>query len=440
MATRLDLVLEKHPDHEDEIRLLASRDPSGNLKYLDWAGKILASGQALAPEIADVLDLFHQFAGRFLDERRRGKRVRGKRVHPDIHTYRPQDLAGLRDLLLKIKRSQDRKRRKRERLYRIEGSIEADVIYDSPQLIVRHIKNKQASVHYGLGTKWCISMLREGYFEDYESHNAVFFFFERKIPSKDEFDKVAVMVPRAENNVEMITAFNSLDQQIDMMTLAKVYGVDVFSIFREIYEHSERHPVSAVSRVYTGQASREQLEAAFSIVVKGSLGPYDTDSLLESICCNDAAPQQLLIDIACHGPALSKAAETRCTSRRSRRRPNSKSGELTRSIEAALAIHPQMPSETREKIVSSLRKRRIKPDMIRRVNAGGRVRIEYRTPTRTRTREYHGRRRCRSYSLSQLRRRAVVFANMSIRAQKKLKKKIAENKKAARKKASVKKR
>lgn len=115
MATRLDLVLEKHPEDEEGVRLLAARDPSGNLKYLDWAGKMLASGQALAPEIADILDLdlFHLYAGRWVGDRRGGKRV-----YPDIHTYRPQDLADLRGLLVKIKLATDRKRRKRERLYR----------------------------------------------------------------------------------------------------------------------------------------------------------------------------------------------------------------------------------------------------------------------------------------------------------------------------------
>ena len=60
MSTRLDLTIQKHPTHEEGIRLLAARDPSGNLKYLDWGAKILASDQALAPEVADVLELFHR--------------------------------------------------------------------------------------------------------------------------------------------------------------------------------------------------------------------------------------------------------------------------------------------------------------------------------------------------------------------------------------------
>ena len=63
MSTRLDAAIQKNPDHEEGIRLLAERDPSGNLKYLAWGGAMLASGQALAPEVADVLELFHRFAG-----------------------------------------------------------------------------------------------------------------------------------------------------------------------------------------------------------------------------------------------------------------------------------------------------------------------------------------------------------------------------------------
>ena len=101
MSTRLDAVLQKYPDHEEGIRLLAERDPSGNLKYLAWGAKMLAAGQALAPEVADVLDLFHRFAGQWLE--RTGAQVRrarrqhqsarsGSRVHSDINTYRPQDL------------------------------------------------------------------------------------------------------------------------------------------------------------------------------------------------------------------------------------------------------------------------------------------------------------------------------------------------------------
>src|ERR1700733_7099317 len=281
MSTRLDTALQKHPEHEEGIRLLAERDPSGKLKYLDWGAKILVSGQALASEVADVLDLYHRFAGRALEPPPGRRRLlkRNERVHPDIHTYAPGDLAKLRDLLVKMRRAADKKRRKRERLYKIDGAVEADTVYDSDDLIVRHIKNKQASVHYGLNTKWCIAMLRDGYFEEYEAHNATFFFFERKTPIGNEYDKVALMIPRSSDHRDRgPTAFTTLDQPVDMLNLAHVHGPRVFDIFRQVWECSMRYPGSTLFQVYSGTASEEQLQ--YSIATGKNLDFYETNALI----------------------------------------------------------------------------------------------------------------------------------------------------------------
>src|SRR5258706_2076984 len=296
MSTRLDLVLQKLPEHEEGIRLLASRDPSGNLKYLDWGAKVLESGQALAPEVADIIELFHRFRGL---------------VRPDLYTYQPKDLSFLRSRLFKHRRAVDRKRRERERLYRIEGAVEADTVYDSADLIVRHIKNKQASVHYGLGTKWCISMLREGYFEDYETHNATFFFFERKAPVGDDFDKVALVMPRNHADPCRHEAFTAGDRRIDMINLARVHGPRVFDIFRDVYERSARHPPSTMSQVYAGTATAEQLAAAFAAIAQGHVNPEELGTALQAICCNDAAPQSLLAELLRRATVLSLAAWSR---------------------------------------------------------------------------------------------------------------------------------
>jgi len=443
MSTRLDLVLQKYPEHDDGIRLLASRDPSGNLKYLDWGAKMLAARQALAPEIADVLVLFHQFAGRRLESSARPRSHRlpaNKQVHPDLYTYRPQDFAKLRDLLFKIKRSVDRKRRKRERLYHLEGTIEADVVYDAPDLIVRHIKNKQACVHYGLGTKWCIAMRREGYFEDYEAHNATFFFFERKVLMDDEFDKVALMVPRSGGSQDShldatLEAFTSVDRRVDMMSLAKVHGLRIFDIFREVYERSERYPGSTVFHVYAGTATPEQLESAFASTVKGGLSPHETDSLLESICCNDAAPQSLLEEILRRAPALSTAAWRRRRHRRWRAR-RAGTEELVRTVTAAMAIHPLTPSEVREGLVKWLRRHHVNIDAIRRVKDGGRVGVSYRDGRKVLLRSH----RRRTYSVKALRARAEMFDRLAARTRKKartLQRKLAEAKKKSRRKSGA---
>ena len=452
MSTRLDQLLQKYPAHEDGIRTLAVRDPSGNLKYLDWGARVLTSGQAMAGEIADVIALFHQFNGRIFDRRRRHV------IRRDLYSYRPQDLASLRDNLLKIKRSQDRKRRQREKLYKLEGPVDVDVVYDSPDLVVRHIKNKQASVHYGLGTKWCISMKCEGYFEDYESHNATFFFFERKVPVGDEFDKVALMMPRNEDGdrrcPESASAFTTLDEQVDMMVLAEVHGPRVFDIFRECYERSERYPGSVVCRVYQGTATAEQLTATFD-TLSDKLNPYETEVLIEAICCNGAAPPSLLEEISRRASSLAMAAWKRFEkqSRRGglrrrhrvrhikRGRRNS-TNELMRTVSAAIAIHPQTPAELRDKVVKSLRKRRIRLDDIRLVKRSGHVGVAYGTGIRAVTVRYGHRRYRRGHllPLSLLRRRLTSFESLVMRTQKKIRVMESKKKKAdAKKKAAEKK-
>jgi hypothetical protein len=436
VSTRLDLALQKYPGHEEGIRQLAALDPSGNLKYLDWGAKMLASGQALAPEIADVIELFHRFAGRRFGGRGHRHARKGDWIHPDIYTYRPQDLAKLRDNLFKMQRAQDRKRRQREKLYRIEGAVEVDVVYDSPDLIVRHIKNKQASVHYGLGTKWCISMLREGHFEEYESHNATFFFFERKVPLGDEFDKVALMVPRNGDGdrgwrVESGTAFTSVDEQVDMMVLARVHGTRVFDIFRQVFECSDKYPGSGMFQVGQGRATAEQLTAAYESAVKGDMGWYETESILEAICCNDAAPQALLEEILRRGPSLVMAASKR-RGRRYRRHRGRDVNMVTRTLMAALVIHPQIPTETREKLTKDLGRRRIKVSDIHRTMASGRIGIVYQ-PTGRHGMKISYRRHARKLSLSRLQARVRMFQNMVKRARKQLKKKQAAKKLADKK-------
>lgn len=427
MTTRLDLALQRHPEHEAGIRLLAERDPSGNLKYLDWAGKMLASGQALASEIADVLDLYHRFRGELIGVpvRNRHTREHQKRIHPDIHTYRPQDLANLRTSLLKMKRARDAKQKKRERLYRIEGSVEADVVYDSIDLVVRHIKNKQASVHYGGSTKWCISMLREGYFDDYESQNATFFFFERKVKVDDEFDKVALMVPRNDERNEDFSAFNAVDRRVDVMGLAQVYGSRIFDILRRVYEASAAYPGSTAHQVYAGIATLAELQTVFATLAKNSLDPYDTDRLLESIVCNDAASSALLEEVLCRAVTISTAAWGRDRRRRRhgrlRRVGPAHMKELTRTIEAALAIHPQTPADTRERLVWQLRRRHIRINDIRRVKKREGIGVSYRSAVRSRHLRRHRLRRRRD-TPTHLRNYAGVLERRAARVREKIEK------------------
>jgi hypothetical protein len=259
-------------------------------------------------------------------------------------------------------------------------------------------------------------MLREGHFEDYEIHNATFFFFERKAPIGDEFDKVALVIYR--NTETPTTAFTSTDRQVDIMALARVYGTHVFDIFRQVYKHSDRYPDSVMFCVYSGVATEKQIKTAFSNI--GSLDPYETDSLLEAICCNDAAPQSLLEENLLRASEMSTAAWKRS---RWHGRSRNLITDLIRILESALFIHPAITDELREKLGKSLRRRHVDLRLIRRTNSGGRVVVSYQTPIRGRR---HHRRR--ALTLTQLRARAKTYGRLVIQIQKAIEK--AEKKKA----------
>jgi hypothetical protein len=379
MTTRLDLALQKFPGHEESVRTLAARDPSGNLKYLDWGAKMVASGQALAQEVGDVVELFHKFAG----QRYAAEGDTSERIHPDIYSYKPKDMAGLRNALLKFQSAQDAKRAERERMYHIDGDVEADVVHEDDDLIVRHVKNKNASVHYGLNTKWCISMLRERHFENYEAENATFFFFERKVAKGDDYDKMALMVPRGGEGggIHRISVFTAADEHVDIMAIAKVHGTRVFDIFRQVYECSEKYPGSVMYLVSSGAANEEQLRQALAYVTDTETVVHTVEATLESICCHDAAPWPLLEDIFKRAQSFMDAAWTRALQRRDDERRRGagrtwrnldrakkmhacRTARLMNALQGALAIHPNTPVEAREKLVASLRRKHIKVESI----------------------------------------------------------------------------
>ena len=476
MTARLDQVLQKYPDHEEGIRALAARDPSGNLKYLAWSASVLASGQALAQEVGDVVDLFHKFAGK-----RYAVDGGWETIHPDIHSYKPKDLAALRDALLKFQSAQDEKRRKRERLYHIEGDVVADVVHEDDDLIVRHIKNKNASVHYGLNTRWCISMLRESHFENYETSNATFFFFERKVPKGDDYDKMALMVPRGGegSEVQKIGTFTAADEHVNIMKLAKVHGTRVFDIFRSVYEASEKYPGSAMYMVSTGTATEEQLRQTLAHVTgaeTAGVGVHMVERTLrtlEAICCNDSAPWSLLEDVFKRAKsivsdvwkrALQRNEGERVFYRRRRRgrhgplRPNQRdrarakrmrarnTTELTKKLSAALAIHPNTPVEERDKLVAWLRRRHIDVATVERapgyeghlgVNFNGSSFGRHSKTHRLRRRFRRGR-RGQFTTVKQVLKRADALKRKAVNFRKRVKKLVRKIEEANAKKAALK--
>lgn len=76
----------------------------------------------------------------------------------DINKY---DAISLEEAIKNLPKQQSKTQEKKQ--IKSEG---AEKIYEDDSCIVLYIKSKQACVSYGAGTKWCITMERQSYYEN----------------------------------------------------------------------------------------------------------------------------------------------------------------------------------------------------------------------------------------------------------------------------------
>ncbi len=239
-AGKVDDLQLKYPEFKNQIKYLSDNDPTGNNKYLDYAVKVLVSKQALEPEIADVIKLFH-------------KNIH-KLENKDINSYK--NFTELRDLLFEV---DDKKSKTQEKKDIKQGGTER--IYEDEQCIVLLIKDKDAACHYGFGTKWCITMSEEKYYEDYTSANVVFYFVISKTISKEDDVnyKVALAVERdLKNKVINIQYFDSEDRLIYPDHLPEMYK-NWNTIIGLIRSNAVLQPKGLLAKIDDGTASIDEI-------------------------------------------------------------------------------------------------------------------------------------------------------------------------------------
>lgn len=203
---KLENLQTKYPDHADEIKELSERDPSSTKKYLDYAVKVLISGKALAQEIGDVIVLFHKFQNKFDFDKR------------DIGKWK--NFTELRDQLFELEQSGEKSKTAQKREMKAGG---ADKLYEDEQVVMYFIKTKDASMTYGAGTKWCVTMRDKNYFQDYNGRNIILIFLLRKDLTKENPNyKVALVFQRdLKNKIIEKQYFNAPDTGFEKPTPLK---------------------------------------------------------------------------------------------------------------------------------------------------------------------------------------------------------------------------
>ena len=362
-------LIEQHPDFAKDIEFLASKDPAGNLKYLEWELKVLQARKAMAPEIADVIELFHKHQSK-LDKK-------------DINQWTVEQFTELRDKLFALRdeqrAKQEEREQKKEKRYRVETDEVAcghKVIYESDRLRAIQITNKAASVHYGMGTKWCITMKDEHYFEDYDKNNVVFFFiFNKTLDKSNPYYKVAAAYQRDTNNAIVgVDWFDAKDNQIDSYTLpvgwadlntnitewdevsesdaAKSYKGELNQIVNQMNNIAASYPKSLMARIYSGELKLPEVVQLYKAEkfpsVKTAIGIWLSGSKLDDPEVWKELAQnpdrQIQGNIAEHSSspaALNEIAK------------NVKFGVSDLWMIAILGENPNLPSSAIEKILTS---------------------------------------------------------------------------------------
>ena len=164
---RLEDIIAKYPEWENEIQEMAKEDPSGNLKYLAWQMKQLGKGF----HIYDVMNYINRF--HLLSKK--------DAISPkDINSY--EDFWDLEKAVEAVEEKES------ETQLRKKAKSGANKVYDDEWFSIIHPKTKESACFYGKGTEWCITMLTDDHFNNYRNAASDFLF----LIDKDKQRKVAL--------------------------------------------------------------------------------------------------------------------------------------------------------------------------------------------------------------------------------------------------------
>ena len=179
------------------------------------------------------------------------------------------------------------------------SDCKSEVIYDSKNFLVRHIQNKSASVHFGLGSKWCVTMKDKSYFEDYDKMNVVFFFvFNKHLTIEDTNYKLACSIQRDKSNItQEINWWNAIDQQITLQDITKQLDDEFELITSKINEVAKSAPKSLLAKMMSDEATEKEMEICYdsykneeNVVVRKSI----VSSIIRSPNCPESLYKEMI--------------------------------------------------------------------------------------------------------------------------------------------------
>ena len=259
LENRIDDVKKKYPEIDSiTIEQLASRDPSGNNKYLDWMVKQKKLGPIM-PTIIKYVNLFHKNVNKltkeFFDELIKEKKWEWMltdnspiaKIFQKIYKS-PKDINNYEDfdMTVSILTAADSKLTKSE-----IKKLEANVLYNSDDLLIMIPKSHRASCYYGAGTKWCTTNKEsDNYFNNYTKKGTLIYVINKKEPETNPWYKTAFLIEKENGKVQ---AYDAPDHPTDINVAAKKLGSNWEIIRDVIVEYLYKNELKGVENLYFGQ-------------------------------------------------------------------------------------------------------------------------------------------------------------------------------------------
>ena len=218
----------KFPNLSSEIDEL---EKSVHPKYLVWCVKQLSHDFSIN-DLIPTIKFYDKNSSKFQSK--------------DISSYKT-----LKDLENELKEIGSKSKTELRKEVKSEGT---EKLFEDDQYVLLYIKNKDASVTYGAGTKWCITMRDADYFEEYSNNNVVFYFLINKnLDQKNSLSKLAFAIQRDEENKILKTEiFDAEDKQIKIPK-----GLEKFLKISE--QDAHKRPMGIMVKLKFGLLSKEEV-------------------------------------------------------------------------------------------------------------------------------------------------------------------------------------
>lgn len=261
---RLEDAKKKYADRVDDqtFQLIVANDPSGNHKYLDWACREIVSGAK--PD--DVIPTFNEWE-------RVGKNLSQK----DIYKFSAKQAE---DALKDYDAKQSGKRK--QKYGNISG---ATPIGETERYIVYRITTHEASRTLGSGTKWCVTMNTDRYWNMYtEEKGGKFHFF---IPKSSSNEKLACLTYRNGSQEVYAEDDSIVDLALTPQQECRIAWTDVDNSIRKLFlsQDIEKYDSNTLRWILSGDHLKDQqiVDELVKALYDDSLDLSDAKNIVDAL-------------------------------------------------------------------------------------------------------------------------------------------------------------